>query len=111
MAKDTKDTAPKEEVKETGIEQPRPPLPPIAVSPIPVVEKKTADTVSNPAQPFDHEYTDGVFVKNSGEASGEEFALCITKEPDAYGNTHFAKNSVHFWSGREVEFKLSFDKV
>lgn len=103
MAKDPK-------VTEEVIEQPKPPLPPIAVSPIPVVDKKTPETVINPAQPFDHQYTDGVFIKNSGEAKGEAFALCITKEADGYGNTHFAKNSEHFWSGKEVDFKLSFDK-
>ena len=97
------------ETPEPNIEQPRPPLPPIAVSPIPVVIPRTPETIINPSQPLDECYLDGIFICNSGGAKGEEFALCIAAE-DGYGKTHFCKNSVHFWSGTETEFKLQFDK-
>lgn len=89
--------------------QPPAPLPPLQASPIPQVPKKTDAELANPAQPHDHQYTDGIYIKLDGDAKGEEFALCIT-EPDEYENTHFLKNSVHFWSGKEIDFKLQFDR-
>lgn len=82
------------------------PLPKLSESPIPQVESKASELSLNPAQPNDSEFTDGIYVK---ESDGEQYAVCIT-EPREYENTHFAKNSVHFWSGRATDFKLLFNK-
>lgn len=89
--------------------QPPPPLPEKSVSPIPFVKPADSPDFLNPAQPFDHEYTDGIFIKNEGDAKGEEFALCVT-DPNDYNCTHFLKNTVHFWSGSKSQFKEQFDK-
>jgi len=88
--------------KEDNIQQ-------VIASPIPQVPKRDADSVIRPSMPLDHEYTHGIFVKLNGEDAGEEFALCVTA-PDGYENTHFLKNSAHFWSGRADDFKLQFDR-
>ncbi len=94
---------------ETEQSQPPEPLPPLTASPIPQVPAKDAVSMLNPAQPLDHEYTDGLYVKLDGDAKGETFALCIT-DPDGYENTHFLKNSRHSWSGKAIDFKQQFDR-
>ncbi len=91
---------------ESEIEQPRPPLPPIAVSPIPQIEVVKETPIEKLEQPHDFEYTGGIYIKQS---DGLEYATCV-REPDAYENTHFAKNSAHSWRGKETEFKLQFDR-
>lgn len=92
-----------------GAIQPPPPLPEKSASPIPFVKPADSPEFTNPAQPLDEEYTDGIFIKNEGAAKGEEFALCVT-EPNEYHCTHFLKNTVHFWSGAKSQFKEQFDK-
>ena len=89
--------------------QPPAPLPAKSVSPIPYVKPPDHVDFLNPAQPLDEEYTDGIYIKNDGDAKGEEFALCVA-EPDGYHCTHFLKNTVHFWSGTKSQFKEQFDK-
>lgn len=91
--------------------QPPSPLPPKTVSQIPYVKPADSPDFINPAQPLDHEYTEGIFIKNDGAAKGEEFALCVS-EPDSYHYhcTHFLKNTVHFWSGTKEQFKQQFDR-
>lgn len=85
------------------------PLPPPAESPLPVAESLARVADSDPAQPFDHEFTDGRFLKRTG-TPGEEYALCV-HPPNAYGLTHSAKNTLHFWQGTEDQFRLEFDPV
>lgn len=86
------------------------PLPPPEESPLPVVARKDSVINSEPGQPLDHEYTDGIFVKRTGAAAGEPFALCIHAAND-FGITHTAKNTAHTWSGTEAEFRQEFDKA
>lgn len=100
-----------EHTTEPAIEQPAPPLPELKASPIPQVEAvPEVSNVSNGGAPADEDYTDGVFVMNAKATwPNEEFALCI-HEPDTYGKTHSAKNSLHFWQGNEAEFDSMFKK-
>tara|TARA_R110000868_G_scaffold104347_3_gene287399 strand:- start:1012 stop:1335 length:324 start_codon:yes stop_codon:yes gene_type:complete len=101
----------KQDEPEAVIDQPRAPLPPIAESPIPVVEKQPDKDPINPDNPNDADYMDGIFIHNAGQSKGEKFALCILEKEDAYGNTHYCKNSLHSWSGTATDFKLQFDKA
>lgn len=87
--------------------QPRPPLPAIKVSPIPVVEKKPEVETGFDAckVPDDENFTDGLYEKD-----GETYALCIHK-PDGYGCTHTLKNTLHTWQGTKEQFNAEFTRA
>lgn len=89
-------------------QQPPAPLPPLVASPIPQVEKTpVAETGSDPS-PYipDDRFVNGVWIRQS---DGEEYALCI-HEPDGYGQTHTARNSVHQWQGGAAAFNAAFQR-
>jgi len=95
---------------EPEIEQPKPPLPPLEPSLLPQVEEKVVEIpLAEGGAPKDNEFTDGIYRMKEGNHAGEDFALCI-HEPDTYGKTHSAKNSLNFWQGNEKEFKSAFEK-
>jgi hypothetical protein len=87
--------------------QPRPPLPAIKVSPIPVVEKTpVAESGFDACKiPDDENFTDGLYEKD-----GEAYALCI-HTADGYGNTHTLKNTLHTWQGTKEQFNAAFTRV
>jgi hypothetical protein len=89
-------------------EQPRPPLPPILASPIPLVEKVEASETGSDPCPYipDDRFVNGIWIR---ESDGEEYALCIHKE-DGYGQTHTARNTVHQWQGRAEQFNAAFQR-
>lgn len=77
-------------------------------TPIPLVAKNPeAENGSDPC-PYipDEKFTSGVWIRAS---DGEEYALCI-HPADGYGQTHTARNTVHQWQGRAVDFNSAFTK-
>jgi len=86
--------------------QPRPPLPAIKVSPIPVAEKKPESESGFDAckLPDDENFTDGLYEKD-----GETYALCI-HPADGYGCTHSLKNTLHTWQGSKEQFNAAFTR-
>lgn len=91
---------------ESGLSQPKPPLPPITASPIPQVPKTNLPEVGLDACQIPE---DGLFVDGIYTMDGEDYALCI-HDADGAGRTHSLKNSVHTWQGTKAEFNDKFTR-
>lgn len=84
-------------------EQPKPPLPKLTASNIPVVEASEVDTgIDAVTVPPDEDFTEGTYYLGS-----EPYALAIHAK-DGYGNTHTLKNTLHLWQGNEEAFNATF---